>query len=58
MNDTTKLSYEEVTKIIGDLYLQKHVQYNEFQSLLSNLTARIATLEEELRQTRSRQAEE
>lgn len=58
MNDTTKLSYEEVTKLIGDLYLQKHVQYNEFQGLLNNLTARISTLEEELRKYRSRQAEE
>lgn len=45
-----KLSYEEVTKLIGELYLQKHMQYLEFQKIVSELTTRIGSLEQDNRQ--------
>ena len=47
MND--KMSYEEVTKLVGELYLQKHLQFLEFQKIVNELTNRIANAEQENR---------
>lgn len=43
------MSYEEVTKLVGELYLQKHLQFLEFQKIVNELTNRIANAEQENR---------